>query len=321
MKKTPLVTIISGYYNRSNYVRESVKSLLGQTYKNIEIIIFDDCSTDNTYDELLKIQNLDNRIKLIRNQVNLGFTVSIKNVIEKAKGDYIAIHGSGDISCDNRIEKQVKYLESNDHVIVVDSYVEEVKGRPVDNRIYKPSHSINFYKTCLKGNKLTHGAVMYRKNAYIKAGGYRIEFSLAQDFDLWCRMSLIGECYTIPEVLYKRNCYTTGAVTIDPIRSIKQGIYGTIAIKALRMRKDKGVDFIEILGKEGIALYTPNYSTVKMFLHLISNQLLIDNKKSVLELSSLIGYNSKILKIVCFLVKNNFFTKKIFKIGRGMLSS
>ena len=104
----PLVSIITVYYNREQYIKESIQSLLEQTYKNTEIIIVDDGSNDETLNILNKFT--DNRIRIISHG-NMGFVKSIKKAIDISKGKYIAIHGSVDISHANRIERQVDFLK------------------------------------------------------------------------------------------------------------------------------------------------------------------------------------------------------------------
>ncbi|MDZ7835005.1 MAG: glycosyltransferase family 2 protein [Alkalibacterium sp.] len=114
-----LVSIVTVYYNRENQVKESIESLLNQTYQNIEIIAVDDGSTDNTYKLLSSYK--DSRLKVIRH-TNSGFVKSIRKAIEHSNGDIIAVHGSGDISFLNRIEKQVSVLKNNSRIGVVSCY-------------------------------------------------------------------------------------------------------------------------------------------------------------------------------------------------------
>ena len=79
-----LISVVTGFYNRGNLVRTSIGSLLRQTYTNLEIIVFDDCSTDHTYEELLKFQ--DPRLKVIRHSINIGFVNGLINAIKQSSG-------------------------------------------------------------------------------------------------------------------------------------------------------------------------------------------------------------------------------------------
>src|SRR5690625_1367943 len=115
--KSMLVSIVTVFYNRANYVKASIESLLNQTYENIEIIAIDDGSTDNTL-EKLKLFESDSRFKVISHS-NIGFVRSIKKAIKYSNGEVIAVHGSGDISLPSRIEKQVDILIKKPHIGVV----------------------------------------------------------------------------------------------------------------------------------------------------------------------------------------------------------
>jgi glycosyltransferase involved in cell wall biosynthesis len=107
-----LVSVIIPLYNGEKYIRETILSALEQTYKNLEIIVVDDCSTDNSIDIVQKID--DKRIKLIRQESNQGINRNIKKGIEFANGDYISILGHDDLMVQDKIEKQVQYLIESD---------------------------------------------------------------------------------------------------------------------------------------------------------------------------------------------------------------
>ncbi|QSE98406.1 glycosyltransferase family 2 protein [Fulvivirga lutea] len=110
IKNEPLISVIMTTYNVENYVLESIQSILSQTYKNLELIIVDDASSDNTV-EIIKELN-DPRIQLYRNKVNCGTYYSKNFGLTQARGRYIAIQDSDDISDKDRLKKQVGFLES-----------------------------------------------------------------------------------------------------------------------------------------------------------------------------------------------------------------
>lgn len=119
-----LISIIVPTYNRPNELFRSVKSLLDQTYKNIEVIIVDDCSIDNTRLIINSLKKLDERIRGFRPDVNLGTGAVYNFGIRLAKGDYIAIMDDDDIAHPERIEKQKKVFDLNPQVDVVFSTIE-----------------------------------------------------------------------------------------------------------------------------------------------------------------------------------------------------
>ena len=109
----PLVSVIIPCYNAEKYVEEAVRSIMTQRYKNIEILVTEDCSTDNTLKILKNLEKEDSRIKVIQNKKNLKIVKSLNNMINIAQGKYIARMDADDISLPERIEKQVRFMEEN----------------------------------------------------------------------------------------------------------------------------------------------------------------------------------------------------------------
>lgn len=115
MSQNELVSVIIPTYNRANLILQAVKSVLNQTYKNFEIIIVDDGSSDNTEDVINVIH--DNRIRYIKHAINKGASAARNTGIREAKGKYIAFQDSDDHWLPDKLEKQVKRIENTpDHV-------------------------------------------------------------------------------------------------------------------------------------------------------------------------------------------------------------
>ena len=199
----PLVSIISGFYNREDFVERTLLSIINQSYKNLEIIIFDDCSTDGTYEQIQKFK--DKRIIAYKHQTNLGFTRGLINAIENVSdGQFIAIQGSGDTSEPSRIEKQVEVLLENKNIGVVGGYYDNiVEGNNIVRPRFPNANNTTF-ELLKKSNVFTHGEVMFRRDLYDKVGGYRPEFKYCQDYDLWLRMIKHSKFYTVKEKIYNR---------------------------------------------------------------------------------------------------------------------
>ena len=140
-----LITVIVLIYNRDKYLHESIESILNQTYKNLEIILVDDGSTDNTLNICKYYERLDKRVKVFT-QKNKGISISMRNALKISNGKYIARCDSDDINKLDRFEKQLKYLKDND-CDVVSTYVkifgnlyradkkliEDFMNRPIEN--------------------------------------------------------------------------------------------------------------------------------------------------------------------------------------------
>ena len=115
----PLVSVLIPCYNVERYVVEAVGSISNQTYKNLEIIAINDCSTDRTGELLMQLAREDSRIRVVTNEVNLKLIQTLNKGIGMCNGEYIARMDADDISLPTRIEKEVRFLEeNNDHVIV-----------------------------------------------------------------------------------------------------------------------------------------------------------------------------------------------------------
>src|SRR3989344_9200868 len=111
MKIKPKISVIMSAYNVEKYIAESIESILNQTFRDFELIIINDASTDKTLDIIKGFMKKDKRLKLINNKKNLYATISRNKALRIAKGVYIAIQDSDDISLPNRLEVQKNYLD------------------------------------------------------------------------------------------------------------------------------------------------------------------------------------------------------------------
>jgi hypothetical protein len=247
----PLVSVVTVFCNRADYVKESVGSLLAQTYRNLEIIVVDDGSTDDTLERMHAFAD-DPRVVIVA-KANTGFTNSIGQAIANAKGAIIAIHGSGDISHPERIEKQVQVLIADLKVGIVGCHVlNPVVGQSRFKRIGRPN-GLDLRRELLRGNMFTHGEVMYRKAVYDAVGGYRPVFEFGQDVDLWLRMSRVTDYRIVEEVLYTRR-EIAGGVSSSPRKVLRQQRLTELARQSA-LEVDAGrPDLVDLHGDEA-----PNY--------------------------------------------------------------
>lgn len=201
MKSNPLVSFVICEHNTPvEYFREAMKSVLSQTYKNIEVILVDDVTNIELSSE--KILN-DKRVKVIHNKTNKGLAASRNVGVANSSGKYIAIMDTDDICEPNRIEEQVKFMEKHKDVICAGSYV-----RLFGERTIKQKYSINsteYYRCCLFfGNSptLTNPSVIIRKEALEKFGiKYDESLFSAEDYMMWVRLSEVGKFYIIKKIL------------------------------------------------------------------------------------------------------------------------
>ena len=191
------VSVIMAAYNGEAYIEESVRSILGQTFKNFEFIIVDDGSTDGTVE---KIQQIDDpRLRIVR-QGNQGQTSALITGIQQAKGDLIARLDDDDCSLPDRLLRQVEFMNANPKVNLCGTRFKEKHGESLlPQRVYFAQTNAEIKKVISFYNPFAHSSVMFRRDAYFKVGGYDKNFIICMDYDLWIRLMDVGEVYNIDE--------------------------------------------------------------------------------------------------------------------------
>ncbi len=176
MKK---VSIIMPVYNKEKYVQAAIQSALNQTYKNIEIVVIDDASTDGSYQAALELANKHSNIILHKEKINLGVSLIKNKAISMATGEYIYPLDADDYIDNTLIEKFVKILDNNPQVGVVYCNCHEFQSK---DRYY----SCNVTDTLIYSNCFTNGS-MYRKKDFYKVGQYKEWLNRlgAEDWELW----------------------------------------------------------------------------------------------------------------------------------------
>ena len=202
----PKISVLMSVYNGSIYLKESVESVLNQTFTDFEFIIIDDYSTDNSWEILAKYARQDRRIKLIKNQKNLGLTKSLNLGLKEAKGEYIARQDADDISLPTRFEKQIACFNRHPEAVLVSCDLELIdsQGDPIGKfqRACAPD-LVNWY--LLFYNHLAgHSQVTFRRKTAIDLGGYCETRRYSQDYEFWCRLIKVGEIVILPEVLVRQ---------------------------------------------------------------------------------------------------------------------
>ena len=233
----PLISVLMPVYNCSNYIYDSTISILNQTFSDFELIIIDDCSTDNTVDILKKFN--DERIVLIVKQKNTGITNSLNYALDISKGKYFARMDGDDISNIDRLEKQYQFMEGNPDVVLCGGGYEIIKSN------YKhPQQGDNFVQNApaatfdvrarvltrifgFKGDTriktfnpyLLHGELLFDLTAHCSFAHptvmiksevlkmhklkYNPKFEPAEDYEMWTKLSEYGKLANIPDILIK----------------------------------------------------------------------------------------------------------------------
>jgi glycosyltransferase involved in cell wall biosynthesis len=184
----PLVSIVMGAYNEARFLQDALDGILNQTFTDIELIVVDDGSSDET--PALLSRYADQRLVCIRNPQNLGLTRSLISAVGVARGQLIARHDADDVSHPDRLRQQVAFFNSHPEVGLLGTayYVISEDGRVLD-LVRLPADDARLRERLQRGNPFCHGTVMLRRTALEQAGGYRAEFPVTQDYDLWLRVA------------------------------------------------------------------------------------------------------------------------------------
>lgn len=237
-----LVSVIMSVYNGEKYLKTSIESILKQSYGNFEFIIINDCSSDNTSNILAKASRLDNRIRIVSNETNLGLTRSLNKALVLARGEYIARQDADDISGTERFARQIERMEDSPELMLLGTggYLVDENGRRLwTEKIHSGSQKLK--KIIRKRNCFIHGSVMIRKKCLEKTGLYREEFRYGQDYDLFLRFSESFVIDNLTEPLYS---YRLNEKGISALKSKEQLWNGMIIREAaIRRRKDREREF------------------------------------------------------------------------------
>lgn len=204
--KNPKISVIMSVKNGMPLLKESVESILGQTFKNFEFIIVDDASTDQTWKYLKSLK--DERIKLTKNKKNLGVAKSLNVALQASIGDYAARMDSDDISLPIRFQKQIEFLETHKEYLLIGSQVQWVdeKNDPAEG-FNVPQTDDEIRKKLIWRNQIHHATVMFRKSDIEKIGGYRAFLNGIEDYDLWFRIIRKGKVANLSERLVRRRVH------------------------------------------------------------------------------------------------------------------
>ncbi|GEN29659.1 hypothetical protein HVA01_33050 [Halovibrio variabilis] len=252
-KAVPKVSIVCAWYNRADYIKDTVDSLLNQDFDDYEIIISNDGSTDPRVKKILDSYS-DPKLTIIHKE-NEGFTKTLKMLMEKSRAPFVAIQGAGDLSYANRLRKQYEVLSNDENVGAVGSGF-DVGIEGMKKIKYRPPIDTSKVEELKKNVPFTHGTIMYRKYSYLQAGGYDTRFKYCSDWDLYFRILSVCEIKAIDEPLYKKIEFNDG-FSFSPVHKFSQDLYKEAAINRSSDR-EKVVDSLDLRAKQ-IKPYQPYY--------------------------------------------------------------
>lgn len=255
MQENPLVTIICLCYNHQDYVIESLNSVINQEYKNIELIIVDDCSPDNSKSVIKEwILNYP-EIVFIANEINLGNTKSFNKALKIAKGNYIMDLAADDVLLPNCVTDQVNAFKNSNYKNLgivygnaelinengnFDSYYFAVDS---NKKVIEKRQTGNVYSSIItSGNGLFAVSSLTKKNVFDELNGYD-ETLAYEDLDFWIRASRIYDFDFINKILIQKRIVTNSLGTdfLKKNNTINNSTY-LILKKAIQLNRSKEED-------------------------------------------------------------------------------
>lgn len=294
----PLVSILIPVYNVEAFVKEAVLSICNQTYRNIEIIVIDDCSTDKTHNIVAELTIVDPRIKLYKNDKNLKIVKTLNFALEQAKGEFIARMDGDDISYPDRIKHQLEFLMENPQYDLVGCHVDTIdeNGRKIGS-LKLPVRKKSIDKNIFLSSPVLH-IWLARTSAYKQLEGYR-EIPGAEDYDFLLRM-------------HTNNFRFTNLDSFDYAVRIRDGnTTSTIGFSqrlmsnyAVELHKERVLSGKDSFSRKNVVLYLNKYSKYER-----------DFDKSNVYLKQAILYksNKRYIKMLFFLVAASLKSKFQFQ--------
>lgn len=205
MKNSQLVSVVLPVYNCETFLEDSIKSILNQTYTNLELIIINDASTDNTKNIIKEFLNIDSRIRYFENNINSGVSFSTNLGILKSNGIYIAKQDADDISLNTRIESQVRFFSQNPDIDLLTGKAiffnngnakEWISGESLNQTQIK----FKLFLCC----PIMNPTLMIKKSFITKNHLlYDLAFNGPEDYDFFTKAILLGKIYSFSDILIK----------------------------------------------------------------------------------------------------------------------
>ena len=274
----PEISVVMPVYNCEAFIRESVESILTQSFTDFEFFIIDDASTDRTV-EIIK-EYTDARINLIIKPKNTGYTDSLNMAIKLAKGEYIARMDADDISMPQRLAVQYEYLKKNNDILVLGSHY-KIIGSGVEVRL--PVTSEEAKLVALMHVPVAHPTVMMPKKLFTEHELYYDKnFEPAEDYDLWCKVLQIGKIENIDEVLLQYRHHSQQESKVKYEKILKVDVETRLSqLEKLISFSGKSYDILFTIDVMTKVLFYVNKPTLKKIRSLLNDLYEANKMKSI----------------------------------------
>lgn len=241
------VSIITPCYNNEEHIAQTIESVLKQTHSNFELIIIDDCSTDNTTNVIKQFN--DERIVLIINKENSGAAFSRNEGIKRATGDYIAFLDGDDLWMETKLEEQLKFMIDNKYDFSCTEYIEiDENNNELGAKLTGPDVITHKKYLCVDYSGCL--TVMYRRDLF---PDLQIPNTIKKrnDYALWIRLSERSNCYFLKKVLAK----------------YRRRISSTSSGRKAKLLKYHRQVFVEVCGFSKLRAFVQSYINALWYIH------------------------------------------------------
>ncbi len=212
-RRAPKISVLIPVYNAADFVAEAISSVLDQSFSDFEIVAIDDGSTDNSGSILRSFD--DPRIRIFE-QANRGIARTRNRLLTAARGEYVAVFDADDVMLPFRLSAQAAYLDEHPNVVIVGGQCIDIGADgcvlSAVSRFPTDAETIAWQIAWLPRPILLHGTCMFRRDAALQSGGYRIEFDCVnEDEDLISRLLLCGRGANLSLPLIRRRIHPTSA--------------------------------------------------------------------------------------------------------------
>jgi glycosyltransferase involved in cell wall biosynthesis len=206
----PRVAVILTTFNRASVLETTVREILDQTFQDFELLIADDCSTDNTEDTVATLMRTDSRIRYLRQPVNVGMPTNLNSAIVATGGEYVANVHDGDVYRQDLLARWIEALaRCRQAAFVFNAYEQLALDGSPERRYCEPLPACfpgrllieRFYYRRWHFDSPVWGTVMARRAAYERAGLFRAGFGFVSDVDMWLRLAEEYDVAYVPETL------------------------------------------------------------------------------------------------------------------------
>jgi GT2 family glycosyltransferase len=230
----PFVSFVILSYNYQDHIRQTLRSVLDQTFRSFEVVVVDDASEDASVESIRSFD--DPRIRLIVNSTNLGGSASFNRGVEAARGTWIVNIDADDWMAADRVARQLEAAEQDPSISIIGTWVNvvdetgqpHVKADEVEVLTNGP-YPLNSVRTWIGQNPLCRSSTMVRRSLYLEIGGSDPAMIRAPDYELWTRALSRGYGFhLIPEALTYYRLHSGGVTHADPVATTLELAYATI---------------------------------------------------------------------------------------------